>query len=104
MSHVSNIAHVEGGSGTFVASVHTPYDRELLREHVEKLAGRAALLTIGLRGTRWTVTRSIADSRCTTCTRFLGRLSCSRGDDTGATCIKCVMQPGTTESTHGENK
>lgn len=94
MSDASAIAHVEGTSGTFIVPVHTPYDRQLLREHLRLRLGRAATLTLGARGTRWTVTRSIpSDARCGTCTRFVGRVSCSSGDAAGATCIDCAMQP-----------
>ena len=95
MSHASNVALVEGGSGTFVLPAHSPYDRQMLREHVESLAGRVPTLTLGVHGTRWTVTRDpLAESRCTTCAQFLGRLSCSRGDEALASCIDCAMQPG----------
>ena len=92
MSYASNVAHVEGGTGTLVLPAHSPYDRQMLREHVEKLAGRVPTLTLGVHGVRWTVSRGpSADSRCTTCTQFLGTLSCSRGGDAVASCIECAM-------------
>ena len=94
MSHTSNVALVEGGSGTFMLPAHSPYDRQLLREYVGLLAGRVATLTLGVHGTRWTVTRGpLPDSRCTTCTQLLGRLSCSRGDAAVASCFDCAVQP-----------
>jgi hypothetical protein len=99
LSHVSNVAHVEGGSGTFVLPVHSPYDRQMLREHVEILARRVSTLTLGLHGTRWTVTRrSSPESRCTTCTQSLGRLQLHRGDEAVASCIDCALQPGSNAS------
>ena len=57
MSYASNVAHVEGGSGTFVLPTHSPYDRQVLREHVELLAGRVPTLTLGVHGVRWTISR-----------------------------------------------
>jgi hypothetical protein len=102
LSYASNVAHVQGESGTFVVPAHSPYDRQMLREHIEILAGRVAELTLNVQGTRWTITRGIAfDSRCTTCTQFLSRLSCSRGPDAPATCIDCVMQPARQRRTEG---
>ena len=90
----SNSAHLRNISGSFVASIRSPYDRQLLREHAEVLAGRTgALLILGESGTQWIIRRgTLADSRCTTCTQFLGRLSCSRRDETDPTCIDCAMQ------------
>ena len=104
MSHASNIAHVQGVSGTFVVPAHSPYDRQMLREHVEMLAGRVSTLTLGLRGTRWIITRCpAAGARCTTCAHFLGRLSCSRGDEAAAMCIDCAMQPERNERREGHD-
>lgn len=104
MSHAAYVAHVQGESGTFVVPAHSPYDRQMLREHVERLAGRAATLTLGMHGTRWIITRPTpADSRCTTCTQFLGRLRCSRRHDAAAMCIDCAMQPGSNERMEGHH-
>ena len=102
MSETSNIAHVQGGSGTFVAPAQSPYDRQMLREHVEQLVGHGSSLTLGLHGRQWIITRrSAADSPCMSCTQLLGRLSCSRGGDAGATCIDCVLRPGGNETIGG---
>jgi hypothetical protein len=98
LSETFNIAQVQGLSGTFVAPAHSPYDRQIVREHVERLAGHVSTLTLGLHGTRWTITRrSTADSRCTSCTQPLGRLSCRRGSDADASCIDCALRPGATK-------
>lgn len=103
MFYASNIAHVEGRSGTFVMPAHSPYDRQILREQVERLAGRGSTLTLGMHGTRWVVTRrTVADSRCTTCTQVLGRLSCSRADEAAVSCIDCAMQPGSIARMEGQ--
>jgi len=93
LSDAFNSAHVHGETGTFVVSAHSPYDRQMLREHVEILARRGAALTVGMHGTRWIITRhESADSRCVACTQFLGRVSCSRDDEAATTCLDCVMQ------------
>ena len=97
MSHMPNVAHVEGGAGTMVLPTHSPYDRQMLREHVEQLAGRVPALTLGVHGVRWTISRRRSvDSRCSTCTQSLGRLSCSRAGETVASCIDCAVYSGST--------
>ncbi len=102
MSYASNVAHVQGESGTFVLSASSPYDFQMLREHIETLAGRVSELTLDVQGTRWTVTRgSPLDLRCTTCAQFLSGFSCSREDGAPATCIDCVMQPASRRRTEG---
>lgn len=99
MSQVSNV-HVQDVSGTFVVPAHSPYDRQVLREHVERRGGRVSALTLG--GTRWLVTRLPAvDARCTSCTQFLGRLSCRRVDDDAATCIDCALDQRATSAWKG---
>jgi len=95
LSQSVNSAHVHGTTGTFVAPAYSPYDRQILREHVETLASHVSTLTLGLHGTRWIITQRVpADGLCATCTQFLGRLSCRRGDDATATCIECAMHSG----------
>ena len=102
MSETSNIAHVQGGSGIFVAPAQSPYDRQMLREHVERLVGHGSSLTLGLHGRQWIITRrSAANSPCSSCTQPLGRLSCSRGGEAGATCIDCALRPGGNDTIGG---
>lgn len=93
MSYALNIAHVQDGTGTFVLPAHSPYDRQILREHIEKVTRRVARLTLGVQGTQWIVTRGApSDSRCACCTESVGALSCSRSTDTDTTCIDCAMR------------
>jgi hypothetical protein len=99
-----NVAHVEAVSGTFIVPAYSPYDRQMLRDHVETLAARGSTLTLGVHGTRWTVTlHGLADERCATCAQILGRLSCSRVDDEDATCIDCAMRPQHDTGAKGHN-
>ena len=94
MTHASTIAHVHGRSGTLVVSAQTPYDRQMLREHLERLAGRDSSLTLEMDGTRWSVARRTARGPlCTRCATCLGRLRCSRPDDTDSRCLDCVLCP-----------
>jgi len=89
VSNQSSTAHLQGTFGSLVVPAHSPYDRQLLREHIELFAGVAATLTID--GMRWQLTRRAAlDPDCTACTRRRGRLTC-RTDQTTAMCIDCVM-------------
>jgi hypothetical protein len=102
LSETCNIAHVRGESGTFVAPAQSPYDRQILREYVERLIGHGSSLTLGLHGRQWVITRRrLADPPCVCCTQPLGRLSCSRGGDADATCIDCALRPGGNDTTGG---
>jgi hypothetical protein len=95
LSQVSSIAHVHADCGTFVVPAQSPYERQLLREHVEMFSGRVSALTLGMDGARWIVTRhASADLRCAECTQVLGRVSCSRGDHGAPMCIECAIPPG----------
>jgi hypothetical protein len=94
LSDVSNCAQVQGISGTFVVPAHTPYERQMLREHLTGRAGRLPTLTLGMHGKRWIITRHDAtSSRCASCTRSVGRLSCNQDDGGCTTCIDCAMRP-----------
>jgi hypothetical protein len=84
-----------------VAPAQSPYDRQMLRQHVEQLVGHSSTLTLGLHGRQWIITRSSLDSPCVSCTQPLGRLRCSRGGDPGARCIDCVLQPDGTDTIGG---
>lgn len=104
MAEASRMAQLQGDSGTFVVSSHSPYDRQILRQHIKSLAGSGALLTID--GNRWRLARrAAADPDCATCARRGGHLRCSRDDEDTATCIDCVMgridaNPMKTENAH----
>ena len=99
-----DVAHVEAGTGTFIVPAYSPYDRQILRDHIETLAARGSALTVGMHGTRWTVTlQGLSEGRCVTCTQILGRLSCSREDDDTATCIDCAMRPRNNMSAKGHD-
>lgn len=90
-----NFVHVQSDSGAFVVPARSPYDRQMLREHLRIGVGESSVLTLGEHGARWIVTGdAAAGARCTTCAHFLGRLSCSRQAETAAaTCIDCALLP-----------
>ena len=103
MSVASN-ARLQGESGTFVLPAHSPYERQLLREHLRRGSGRPSTLTLGTDGMRWTLTRhNPSDALCAACQRSLGRLSCSRAGMVGATCIDCALQPDSNATTTKES-
>ena len=94
MTHASTIAHVHGRSGTLVVSAQTPYDRQMLREHLERLAGRDGALTLEMDGTRWSIARRTArGALCTMCAICPGQLSCRRPGETDSRCLDCVLCP-----------
>ena len=94
LSDVSNFAQVQGASGTFVLPAHTPYERQMLREHLAGRVGHLSTLTLGIYGKRWIITRHNAtNSLCASCTRSVGRLSCNQDDGGCTTCIDCAMRP-----------
>jgi hypothetical protein len=104
LSDILKVAEVQGVSGTFVAPTQSPYDRQVLREHIERLANRVATLTLSLDGECWTVARCThTDVRCATCAQFVGGLSCSRAADPTVACIDCVLRSGNDQQTEGDN-
>ena len=82
----------------------SPYDRQLLREHLEGLVPRVRSVRLGLDGMHWTVTR-LGDARpfCTTCAEPRGALLCQRDNDAQSTCIACVMAPALGHTTERED-
>ena len=66
--HVSDVAHMQFSGGGLVMPADSPYDRQLLREHVQTLIQPGSPLQLRLRGNEWTVTRlSGVDPCCTAC-------------------------------------
>jgi len=105
LSDVSNFAQVQGVSGTFVVPAHTPYDRQMLREHLAGRIGHLSTVTLGVHGKQWTITQHDApSSRCATCTRSVGRLSCNQDDGSCSTCIDCAMRPENSEPLEDERE
>ncbi len=92
MSHVSEFAHVQCSRGGLIMPAYSPYDRQLLREHVQQLVGPVGSLQLGLDGDRWTVTRlGGRPHSCTECSQPLKLLHCSRSGDRTPMCIACVL-------------
>jgi len=100
---VVSVVHVQSSRGGMVMSAHSPYDRQLLREHVERLVSPTGTLRLGLDGNEWIVTRLAGGSRrCHQCTEPLKRLGCRREDSSTTLCIACVLQPATEHAQRGE--
>jgi hypothetical protein len=92
LSHVSDIAQVQCARGGLVLPACSPYDRQLLREHVEKLVAPCGSLQLGLDGNEWTITRLREElSSCTGCSQPLRLLRCRRTADDTLRCIRCVL-------------
>lgn len=105
MSDVSNCAQVQGVSGTFLVPAHTPYERQILREHLARRVGHRSPLTLGMHGKRWIITRdNSTSSRCASCAQAVGRLSCHQDDGGYTTCIDCAMRPQNSEPMEDERE
>jgi hypothetical protein len=89
---VSVFAHVQCPRGGLIIPTHSPYDRQLLREHLEQLTGPAGSVRLGLDGEEWTVTRLHGMLRgCTNCSQPLKLLHCSRTAGRTSVCFTCVL-------------
>ena len=92
VSHVSAFAHVQCSRGGLVMPAHSPYDRQLLRQHVERLVGPTDSVQLGLDGDEWTVTRLRGQpDSCTGCSQPLKLLHCSRVAGHTPMCFTCVL-------------
>jgi len=62
-----NVAHLSFRGGGFIIPVRTPYDRQLLFEHLAQYAKRHGRIFVELNGERWTIT--VADAQTPLCAR-----------------------------------
>jgi hypothetical protein len=91
LSHVSEFAHVQCSSGGLILPAHSPYDRQVVRQHVQQLVGPIGSVQLGVDGNDWTVTRPNGQPHsCTECAQPQ-LLRCSRADGRTPICIACVL-------------
>ena len=94
MSEQTNSAQVRCVHGTVVLPASDPYDRQLVREHVEELTRRVPDVTLAVDGGRWTVSRTRgAAGTCAKCAQRTPSVRCVRVDGRGAQCLDCVLWP-----------
>jgi hypothetical protein len=77
---MKHIAHISFHGGGLVLPAQTPYERELLMDHIEFAAKGKASIELDLDGRQWTVSsNSRRQEVCTSCDRQPGQLSFQRG-------------------------
>jgi hypothetical protein len=93
---LDGIAHLSFlGGGTFLPA-RTPYDRQMLLEHVGdrvRSKGRVQLL---IDGRRWIVCRNDSGfgARCVRCNALIGTACCSIAGDAAINCVRCAVSDG----------
>src|SRR5689334_15034704 len=78
-----------GGGGVFPAT--TPYDRELLRDHLAYLTARRRALRVELGGQTWWLTLESAGLDCGACNRPLRIGAVMRRFATAPRCLHCAL-------------
>jgi hypothetical protein len=84
------IAHVSFESGGLFIPARTPYDRQMLVEHVADRTRSSGQVQVLVDDERWTVRRCGAVN-CESC-GLSGKLACrSAGDDAKMYCLQCAF-------------
>ena len=82
---MKRIAHISFEGGGFIVPAQTPYDREVLIEHVEASTRRHGVIRLDVNNRRWEVCRNTANpevrAACSRCPanstyQFDGRVLC----------------------------
>jgi hypothetical protein len=96
MNGVANgIAHVSFRGGGLFLPARTPYDRQLLAEHVAARVRCSGQVQVLLEDQRWLVSRSSprGSARCGRCgVALIASCSAAAGDD--AWCLTCALVDG----------
>jgi hypothetical protein len=82
-------AHISFDGGGLILPHHTPYDRELVFEHLEASARQHQHVVLSAKGRHWRILLNSADGeRCGSCARLL-RTLVFRGNGKSL-CGQCV--------------
>jgi hypothetical protein len=82
-------AHISFAGGGLILPAYTPYDRELVFEHIEASAKQHAHMELSAKGRHWTISvRSARHETCFRCSRSLRDLA-YRGNGQNF-CARCV--------------
>ena len=95
MNGVANgIAHVSSRGGGLFLPARTPYDRQLLAEHVAARVRSSGQVQVLLEGQRWLVSRSSrrGSGRCGRCGVGVITICSAAGGD--AWCLTCALVDG----------
>lgn len=88
---MKGVARISFHGGALFVPVKTPYERELLFEHVDLYTKRHGQVLLELDQREWTVRRANDHPElCTTCGRRLDLLSYALGERT--LCSQCVRR------------
>ncbi len=88
---MKGIARIAFGNGGFLVPAETPYDRQLLFEHVAQCARVHGQIRLSLDGGEWTVARADSQSRvCSVCDQQPDRLAYAKGQQT--LCHPCACR------------
>lgn len=88
---MKGVAHVSFEGGGLIVPAHTPYQRELLFEHVEASTKRRGDVQLRLNGRHWTISSSATPLEvCTGCPRSLDKLTYRF--DAQALCGHCARR------------
>lgn len=67
---MKDVAHISFEGGGLIIPVHTPYERQMLIEHLEVSTKRHGRIRLDINRRRWTVSMNNgAGEVCTSCTR-----------------------------------
>jgi hypothetical protein len=73
---MKGFAHILFAGGGLIVRVQTPYERELLVEHLEAYTGRHGSVRLELNRRQWTVTRDTGHREpCAACSRRLPKMT-----------------------------
>lgn len=85
------IAHISFQGGGLIVPAHTPYERQLLFEHIELVTKRRGAARLSLNGRLWTICLNAgAQEVCAACPRLLDNLTYQF--DGLTCCVRCARQ------------
>ena len=73
---MKDVAHISFEGGRLIIPVHTPYERQMLIEHLEVSTKRHGRIRLDINRRRWTVSMNNGTGEvCTSCTRWPDNLT-----------------------------
>lgn len=90
---VAEIAHIVFAGGGLFLPARTPYDRQLLREHVRDTVHHKLQMQLNVDDRTWRV--ELPDDQrtavCDRCGRPINHAACRRSDAPSGYCIACAV-------------
>jgi hypothetical protein len=88
---MKSVAHISFEGGGLIVPAQTPYERELLFEHVEMSTKRHGCVRLDVNRGHWTISLRNGDREaCTSCSRWLDNLIYRFGGQT--LCGQCARR------------